>query len=341
MKTGVLVVGAGPIGLEVAFELKRRGIAYLHVDKGQIASTIAWFPREATFFSSTDRIAIAGVPLQTPGQRKATREEYLAYLRTVATALELEVSAYEEVVAIEPQEGGGFHVRTRGRDGGREIRARHVVLATGDMARPRRIGVPGEDLPHVSHYFDEPHRYFRQRLLVIGGRNSAVEAALRCWHAGARVTLSYRGTEFDAKAVKYWLLPELTGRIRRGEITCHMGSMPLEITPDHVSLQHADGRLRGVPADFVLLLTGYVADMSLFEQAGAELVGEARAPRVVEETMETTVPGLFAAGTAVAGTQRGFRLFIENCHIHAQRIAAAIAGEPPPPAPPPLAVPES
>ncbi|MHC4953803.1 MAG: NAD(P)-binding domain-containing protein [Planctomycetota bacterium] len=335
-RTQVLIIGAGPIGLEVAWELKQRGIDYVHVDKNQIASTIGWFPEGMTFFSSSDRIGICGIPLQTPGQRKATKEEYLDYMRTVVRARDLEVRTYEEVVALEP----GFVATTRRADGERRIEADAVVLATGDMAEPRTLGIPGEDLPHVSHYFEEPHRYFRRRLVVVGGKNSAVEAALRCWHADVDVTISYRRDAFPEKAVKYWLLPELKGRIHRGEIACHFRTEPVKITETHVTLRR-DGTEFDVPADFVLLLTGYVADMSLFERLGAALEGAGQRPVVDANTMETTVPGLYVAGTASAGTQLGYTLFIENCHIHAVRIAAAIAGEPPPPDPPPLTLPES
>lgn len=310
------------------------------MDKGQIASTVAWYPQQTTFFSSNDRIAIGGIPIQTVGERKSTKEEYLAYLRTVVRTRDLAVRTYEEVTELTAVKGG-FEIRTRSRAGEHEYRVDSVVLATGDMASPRLLGIEGEDLPHVSHYFEDPHRYFRQRLLVVGGKNSAVEAALRCWHAGADVTLSYRRAEFNENSVKYWLLPELKGRIHRGEIACHLSTMPLEITPTHATLQHADGRTREVEADFVLLMTGYRADMSLFRAAGAELEPVSEAPLFDEKTMETSVPGLFAAGTAVAGTQDRFSLFIENCHIHAKRIAAALAGESPPPAPPPLTVPES
>jgi len=293
--------------------------------------------QQTTFFSSTDRIAIAGVPVQTPGQRKATKEEYLAYLRSVAQAFDLEVRTFTEVLSI-AREGDGFLARTRDPSGESSLRCERVVLATGDMARPRLLGIEGEDLPHVSHYFDDAHLYFRRRLLVVGGKNSAVEAALRCWHAGADVTISYRGAAFDEKAVKYWLRPELLGRIGRGEIACHYATVPVSITPTHVVLRGGDGE-PAVEADAVLLMTGYVADPSLFASAGAALEGDR--PVFDEKTMETTVPGLYVAGTASAGTQLRYRLFIENCHIHAKRIAAHVADEPPPPDPQPLRSPES
>ena len=335
-RTRVLIIGAGPIGLEVAWELKRRGIDYVQVDRGQVGSTVSWFPEAMTFFSSSDRIGICGLPLQTPGQRKATKEEYLDYRRGVAIARDLPVRTFEEVVALE----SGFVATTRRADGEHRIEADAIVLATGDMARPRLLGIPGEDLAHVSHYFHGPHEHFRRRLLVVGGKNSAVEAALRCWHAGAHVTLSYRGAEFPEKSVKYWLLPELKGRIHRGEITCHFNTEPVRITPTQVVLRSDGGELE-VAADSVLLMTGYVADMRLFEALGATLEGASQSPVLDEQTMETSVPGLYAAGTSTAGTQHGYTLFIENCHIHATRIAAALAGETPPPAPPPITLPES
>jgi len=327
----VAIVGAGPIGLEVQHELRRAGVSdIVHVDKDAIGSTVYGYPREVTFFSSTDRIAICGVPIQTPGQRKCTREEYLAYLRSVVAARGLLVRTFEEVQDIGGTDGDFFLRTSRG-----EARARKVVLATGDMARPRRLGVEGEDLPHVRHRFVDPHPFFRRRVLVVGGKNSAVEAALRCWHAGADVAMSYRRDAFDEKAVKYWILPELKGRIHRGEIECRYSTVPVRFEPGRAVLD--DGS--PVEADFVLVLIGFEADPRLFRMAGVTLDGTR--PRFDEQTMETDVKGVFVAGTASAGAQQTYTLFIENCHIHARRIAAALTGQPPPPRPPPLTVPES
>ena len=325
------IVGAGPIGLEVAYELKQAGIDNLvHFDKRQIGSTIHWFPTEMTFFSSTDRIAICGIPIQTPGQRKCTKEEYLAYLRTVAETRELMVRTYEEVVGIEGSDGA-FRLRTTAGT----YEARKVILATGDMARPRRLGIEGEDLPHAQHRFSDPHPYFRKKLLVVGGKNSAAEAALRCWHAGVDVTISYRGAAFNKRAIKYWLLPELIGRIHRGEIKCRYRTVPARIEPGRVVFDDDSS----IDADFVLVLIGFQADVRLLELAGVTL--DQTRPTFEETTMETDVPGIHVAGTASAGSQKTYTLFIENCHIHAQRIAAALSGTKPPPDPPPLVVPES
>ena len=209
----MLIVGAGPIGIEVAVGLKREGIPYEQVDAGQIGSTISWYAPQTQFFSSPERIAIAGVPLQTLDQSKATREEYLTYLRSVVLQFDLKIETGVRVNAI-ARSADGFVVTTFARDGERKRQAKNVVLAIGDMHRPHLLGVPGEDLPHVSHFFGDPHTYFRRQVLVVGGRNSAVEAAIRCVRVAAIVALSYRAAELDPKHVKPWLLPEINAMIR-------------------------------------------------------------------------------------------------------------------------------
>jgi thioredoxin reductase (NADPH) len=328
--TEVLIVGAGPIGIELAAALQGAGVPHHQVEAGPIGTTITGYPQRTRFFSSPERIAICGVPLVTIDQQKATKEEYLAYLRGVVEQFDLKVRTYERVVAIE-KGAAGFLVQTAGRHGMRVIEARRVVLAVGDMARTRRLGIPGEDLPHVSHRFDDPHAYFQRELVIVGGKNSAVEAALRCHRAGAKVTMSYRGAAFPAKSVKYWLLPEIESFVKQGHIGFHPGTVPVEILDDEVILKRtADGSLVSVPADFVLLLIGYEADTSLFRMAGVTLDGENQGPRHDSATMETDVPGLYVAGTAAAGTQYDFRLFIENSHVHVDRIVAHITGRPAP-----------
>ena len=367
-------MGAGPIGLELAVALKRLGVDYLHVDAGQVAQTISWYPRQARFFSSPERIAIAGVPLVTIDQSKATREDYLAYLRGVVQQFDLPIRTFERVTQIRRDPDVGFVVTTRRGETETTYLTKNVVLAIGDMHGPRLLHIPGEDLEHVDHYFEEPHRYFRQRLLIVGGRNSAVEAALRCYRAGAHVSISYRRDAFEGSSIKYWLLPEIESLIKHRKIGFYPRTVPTRITRSAVTLTtlppeeddatpassadptpaaasgdgqsaprpqaphhpervgHHPGEAFDVPADFVLLLTGYVQDTTLLEQAGVELVGDNRAPQIDPQTMETNVPGLFIAGTAAAGTQVRFRLFIENCHPHVTRIAKAITGREPEPA---------
>jgi thioredoxin reductase (NADPH) len=330
--TNIAIVGAGPIGIELAVSLKRLGVEYLHFDAQQIGHTLSWWPRDTTFFSTTERIEIAGVPIQSTAQGRTTGEEYLAYLRSIVEQFDLQVNTYEPVVGL-GRTDGGFLLRTQPQTGPRTYLARNVVLASGDMHRPHRLQIPGEDLPHVSHYFHDVHPYFRRRLLIVGGRNSAAEAALRCWRAGAQVALSYRRATFDQRLVKHWILPDLQAQIEVGMIGFHPLTAPLEITPGHVVLARLDeagcptGETIRQPADFVLLLTGFEADMTLFQQAGVLLDGPSQTPRFDPATMETDVPGLYVAGTAAAGQrQEKYTVFIENSHVHVGRIVQALTG---------------
>jgi thioredoxin reductase (NADPH) len=327
--TDVAIVGAGPIGLELAVALKRAGVDTLHFDAKQIGHTISWWPRNTAFFSTTERIELAGIPIPNITQGRVTGEEYLAYLRGIVEQFDLQINTYEPVVEIKP-EPQGFLLRTQPQTGERRYLTRKVVLAIGDMHAPNRLGIPGEDLPHVSHYFDDPHAYFRKKLLIVGGRNSAAEAALRCWRAGSQVTISYRQAQFDAKSVKHFILPDLETQIELGTIGFLPKTVPVEITPSHVVLDESGGKRIEHPADFVLLLTGFIGDMRLFEIAGVNLVGEERAPEHNPETMETNVPGLYVAGTAAGGERKQrYSYFIENCHVHVERIVKALTGKTP------------
>lgn len=336
----VALIGAGPIGLEMAAALKRAGVDYVHLERGRIGETISRFPRQMRFYSSNERIGLAGLPLGTVDQAKASREEYLAYLRQFVLHFGLEIRSYEAVTRI-TRENGGFELRSEVPGGSRRTRARRVILAIGGTHRPRRLGVPGEHLPHVDHAFVEPHRYFARRLLIVGGRNSAAEAALRCYHAGVQVALSYRRQEFQRGMIKYWLQPELEGRLERGEIEDLRGTVPVSIGTSSVRLRRLDGSEFETPADFVLPLIGFSADHELFEQVGMERIGEEEAPLLDMATMESSVPGVYVIGTAIAGEQHRFGVFLENCHVHVERVLAAITGGEAPPSPEPSAEPES
>ncbi len=342
----VVLIGAGPIGLEMAVALKEAGVDYVHLEAKQVGHTISWFPRQARFFSSPERIAICGVPLMTVDQSKATREEYLAYLLGIVKQFELPIQTYERVTQLlhEPCDGETrFQVTTECAAGTAHYRARRVILAMGDMHAPRPLRhagldpVPGASLPHVSAYFDEPHPYSGQDLLIVGGKNSAIEAAIRCYRAGARVALCHRRPALSS-SIKYWLKPEIEWLIDSGEIQCYPNSVPVRITPTHADLapvgDDCEPRLdqdswQRVKADFVLLLIGYVMDPTLLRQAGVELFGPGLTPRLNPETMETNVPGLYVAGTAAAGTQLSFKLFIENCHAHVVRVLRHLVGQDP------------
>jgi thioredoxin reductase (NADPH) len=341
-RTRVAIVGAGPIGIELAVALKRRSIPYVHLEARQIGATMSWWPVGTRWFSSNERISLASVPLQTNDQSKATREDYLRYLRSIVQQFDLRINTYEPVASIDRTDAG-FRLRTASPAGPREYLADHVILATGGTAHPRELGVPGETLPHVSHYMQDPHTYFQKRVLIIGGKNSAVEAALRLHNAGARVVMSYRRAEFNARSIKYWLYPEITGLIRSGHIEAHFNTLVREITPTGARLCATDDgpRTTDIQADFVLPLIGYVADMTLARQAGVKLSAPGDVPQYDERTMETNVPGLHIAGTAIAGTQDSFKVFLENCHVHVERIVNALTGAAPPPTPEPVALPES
>lgn len=313
------VIGAGPIGIEMAIALKRAGVDYMHFDARQIGYTVSWYAPQTRFFSSNERIAIAGVPLFTPDQSKATREEYLTYLRAVVEQYDLAVHTYEPVINLEHRDET-FRLTTRPAAGERTWRAKRVICVTGGTDRPRRIGCAGEDLPHVSHYFGDPHQYFRQRVLIVGGKNSAIEAALRCHHVGAHVTLSYRREKLPQEQIKYWLIPEMNGLINSGRMPAYFGSKLKRITPGNATLVLDDGTEKTLPFDVVLLLTGYEQDNTLLKCAGIDLIGSCDLPVFDPETMETRIPSLYLAGTAIGGTQDKYAVFIENCHVHVEKI---------------------
>jgi thioredoxin reductase (NADPH) len=322
----VAIIGAGPIGLEMHIGCLRTGLSVLHFDKGQIAETISHFPPLMRFFSSNERISLAGVPIQTIDQSKCSREEYLAYLRSLVRQFNLEIRTFEQIEQIE-KKGDVFELQSESYGLKQSWKARYVILVTGGTARPRELNIPGENFPHVSHRFGDAHRYFRRRVVIIGGKNSAVEAALRCHHAFADVVMSYRGSEFNGQSVKYWLLPELKMHIKKNEVECHLNTIPVAILRNAVALENLKtGQTFEVPCDDVLIQAGFEADMSLFKKCGVRLRPQGQVPEHNHKTMQTNIEGLYVAGTAVAGTQSSYRVFLENCHIHTERIIAAITG---------------
>lgn len=322
----VAVIGAGPIGIELAVALKRAGVDYVHFDARQIGYTISWFAPQTRFFSSNERIAISGVPLMTPEQGKATREQYLTYLRAVVEMFELQVRTYEPVVDLYRDKAGVFTVVTRSPQGEQITRARRIVLATGGTDRPRKLGIPGEDLPNVSHFFGDPHDYFQKKLLIVGGKNSAIEAALRCHHAGAKVSLSYRRETLPEPSIKYWLLPEIRGLTQSQRIKTYFNSRVTKITPTSATIEFKEGQTTEIETDFVLVQIGYEQDKRLFEKAGVKLEGGPQCPDYDHATMMTSVPDLYVIGTAVGGTQEKFSVFIENCHEHITKVMKAMFG---------------
>lgn len=337
--TEAAVIGAGPIGIETAAVLKRHGTPYLQFERGPIGETITRWPRYTRFFSSPERDAIAGVPLQTETQDTVTGERYLAYLRSVVELYDLEARLYESVESLQKREDG-FRLVTRTRTGYAEYLARYVILATGNMDRPCTLGIPGEELPHVVHVPIDPHRYFRQKLLVVGGRNSAVETAIRCFRAGAEVTISYRRQEFLREHIYSRNYLEISLLVKKHKIEFLLGTVPVAIRPDAVVFARTetlgDGSCRTLaetespgferPFEFVIPCVGYRSDFTLLEQAGAAFEGDRLAPAFDPETMETSVPGLFIAGTAAGGNRSHHGYFIGTCHDHPTKILRAVAG---------------
>jgi thioredoxin reductase (NADPH) len=331
----VIIIGAGPIGIELAIALQRDGLTPLILEAGQVGQTIMSWPPQTHFFSTPEHVALAGVPVHSLNQQAVSGEQYLAYLRTLVEMFDLAVRVYEPVSAIRPDGEAGFIVETEPRTGRRQYRARYVVFATGGLSRPRMLDIPGEDLPHVSHTFPGPHHYFRTRLLVVGGKNSALESALRCWRAGAQVSISYRRPEFNFDVVKPHLAMDISDRLRKGEITFFPATVPVEITPTHVVLASTEdgvtpnGHTIRQETDFVLLHTGFEADMSLLAESGVVVEGPQQLPVHDPATMETNVPGLFVAGTVAGGTQERFTYFISTCHDHVAKIVQAMTGRVP------------
>jgi thioredoxin reductase (NADPH) len=337
----VIIVGAGPSGLAAAISLKQLGLDYLVLEKGALVESIRRFPVNMVFFTTPELMEIGGIPLTTPYE-KPTRLEALRYYRKVTDVFDLQISLGEEVLAIEREEEAGepmFLVETRSHLGVRRIRrARAVVLAMGYYDAPNFINVPGEELPHVKHYYDEPHPYYRQRVVIVGGKNSAAEAALELYRNGAHVTLVHRRDTLG-DSIKYWVRPDIENRIRGGTIAARFNARVLEIRPTEVVIGPAStdagpppARAAGtetLPADAVLLLTGYHADPEFLRRAGVEVNAESEEPCYDRETFETNVPNLFIAGGQQAGKRTG-SVFIENGRFHGERIARVLAGRFPP-----------
>lgn len=311
-----LIVGAGPIGLACGISAARRGIDHLIVDAGAITDAIARYPVGMTFFTTPERLEIGGHPLTCSGA-KPTREEALKYYRGVARAEGLAIRTFTRFIGLE-HEGDRRVAIVRTARGDERIRCNRVVIATGYFEHANLLDVPGESLPHVSHWMDEAHRTAGLDVVVVGGKNSAVESALQCFRAGARVTLVHRG-ETLKPSVKFWLRPDLDNRIRAGEILAHFGSVVTAITRDAVQIRNAAGVETRIPADRVYLLTGYHPDFALLASIGIACDPVTSRPSVDPETLETNVAGVYLAGSVAAGRQIS-EVFIENGRFDGEKI---------------------
>lgn len=313
----VLVIGAGPTGMACAIEAQRAGFRSILVDKGCLCNSIFHYPSHMTFFTTSELLEIGDIPFPSPNA-KPTRNEALEYYRKVAQFYKLDVRVYQRVEQV-TGEDMNFSVRTRDEFGRETVYTTHkVVVATGYYDLPNLMNIPGEDLPKVRHYYNDPHPYYGMDVVVIGGKNSAAIAALELWRHGARVSLVHRGPSMH-RHVKYWILPNIENRFKNGEIAPFFASRVTRIDPDSVTLETPLGP-RVLANDFVFALTGYRPDFEFLESLGVQIEGEYRCPACDPRSLESNVPGIYLAGVIIAG-DRTNEIFIENGRFHGRQIA--------------------
>jgi len=330
----VIIVGGGPSGLAAAIACHRRALDYEVLEKGVLVNSIYRFPAHMVFFTTPELLEIGGLPFVSPFE-KPTRLESLRYYRRVVDTFDLKVTTGEKVERVGQAPGDLLDVRSTDERGGQRVRrARAVILATGYFDQPNRLNVPGEDLPHVSHFYQQAHPYHRKTVVVVGGANSAAEAALELYRGGARVTLVHRH-EAMSSTVKYWVLPDLENRIKEGAIAARFTARVVEITPDLVRVERlprgsaedaksGGGEIEELRADAVFLLTGYHTDREFLRRCGVRIDGESCVPAHDPETLETNVRNVFLAGGVLAGVHTA-PIFIENGRFHGEKVVAEIA----------------
>jgi thioredoxin reductase (NADPH) len=317
----LLIVGGGPAGISVAIAAQRAGLSHIIIERGPIANALYNFPLNMTFFSTSAKLEVGGVPFISHHD-KPTRSEALEYYRRLIESNDLNIQTYTNVESITKNEGGRFEVNTSRST----FAANAVTLATGFYGLPRMLNVEGEDLPKVRHYFDDPHLYIDQKVLVVGAANSACDVALETYMKGAEVTMAIRSAEIYER-VKYWIKPNIENRIAEGSIKAHFNTTVAAIRPHEVDLNTPEGRIT-IPNDFVLAMTGYKPDYPFLKACGIQMSDdEAQSPRIDEETLESLdVPGLYLAGVVNAGLATS-KLFIENTRHHGDMIVRGILGK--------------
>ncbi|HEX6575208.1 MAG TPA: YpdA family putative bacillithiol disulfide reductase [Gemmatimonadaceae bacterium] len=319
----LLIVGGGPCGLAAAISAQRAGLNTVVVEGEVVVSTIAHYPTYVRFFSTAEKLSLGDMPFVISTE-KPTRRDALAYFRAVVKHFDIRVRQYERVDSVQKQDDH-FVVRSTLRSGtSRKTTAKSVVVATGYFGSPNYLRVPGEDLSHVKHVYREGHEAFDQDVVVVGGGNSAAEAALDLWRSGARVTLVHFGPTFDKK-IKPWVLPDFTNRMKEGSIGARWDSRVVRIEPDAVLIANPSGEER-IPASFVYIMTGFAPQMDLLRAANVPIDPVTGIPQHNPDTLETTVPGLFIAGVVVAGFDAN-KVFIENGRYHGDKIVARILGQ--------------
>jgi thioredoxin reductase (NADPH) len=316
----LLVVGAGPTGLASAIEAQKAGFRVVLVDKGCVCNSIFHYPAHMTFFTTSELLEIGGIPFPSPNA-KPTRNEALEYYRQVAAYYQLDIRQYHRVERVTGADGD-FAVHTTDRFGRHgELKARKLALSIGYYDLPNWMGVPGETLSKVHHYYHDPHPYYGMDVAVVGGKNSAAIAALELWRHGARVTLIHRGVGIQPH-VKYWIKPDIENRIKNGEIKAYFASRVAEIGPDTIVVETPAGP-ETLANDFVFAMTGYHPDFGFLERLGVRFEGPDRLPVCNPETLESNVPGIYLAGVIVAGSRTN-EIFIENGRFHGRQIAASL-----------------
>jgi thioredoxin reductase (NADPH) len=318
LRTDVLVIGAGPTGLACAIEAQKIGLKVMVVDKGCLVNSLFHYPAGMTFFTTPELLEIGDIPFTTSLQ-KPTREEALEYYRKVAEHYHLDVRQYEWVKTV-LGEDGSFHITATDRAGRpHDYQSKKVIVSTGYYDLANKLGIPGEELPKVFHYYGEPHPYYDNDVIVIGGKNSAAIASLDLWRHGARVTLVHRGSQLHHH-VKYWIKPDLENRIKNREIEAYFSSWVQEIGLDHVVVQTPNGPIR-LKNDFVFALVGYHPDYDFLRSMGIELSEQQCRPVCDPVSLESNVRGIYVAGVIVAGSRTN-EIFIENGRFHGKQIAA-------------------
>jgi thioredoxin reductase (NADPH) len=312
----IICIGAGPTGLATAMEAKRAGMLPLVIDKGCLCNSLYHYPVNMVFFTTPELLEIGNLPLVCAAE-KPTRNESLKYYRKAAEHYGLELRLFERVTRVEGSDGQFTVVTRTGSDSEEKYRGKKIVVATGYYDLPNRLGVPGEDLPQVSHYYTEPHSFWNQDVVVIGGKNSAAEAALELFRSGAKVTLVHRRPAIG-QSLKYWVGPDIENRIRANEIRALLQTRVVQIEPDHVVVENGAGK-RGVAASQVFALTGYHPDFSFIESLGVRLDPETRKAVLDPKSLESNVPGLHLAGVVVGGKHTS-EIFIENGRFHGKQI---------------------
>jgi len=318
----LICVGAGPTGLATAIEAKRAGMRPLVIDKGCLCNSLFHYPVNMVFFTTPELLEIGDLPLTCAGE-KPSRTEALRYYRRTAEHFKLELALFESVESVEGSDGR-FTVHTRSSRGAQNsYLGSKLVIATGYYDLPNQLGVPGENLPHVSHYYTEAHEFWGQDVVVIGGKNSAAEAALDLYRSGARVTLVHRQSDLGS-TIKYWVRPDIENRIRAGQVRAVFNARVRRIDESNVDVQTEEGE-RSLPAHKVFALTGYHPDFDFLRRLGVILDSQTKKPQMDPQTLESNVAGLFLAGVVIGGNETS-EIFIENGRFHGKQIVAALSG---------------